>query len=671
MLKGRAVLIPLLSAVLLAVGLLSCKKNQSPDVPDVPDGASACAVDIGYQYGTAATDPDGDSVAIRFDWGDGNPSDWSPFVPSDVTIAADHVWPAVGTYEVKAQAQDAHGATSDWSRGHVVNVTLLGPQPPADPSMPSGPDTCVFGLDYTFSAAANDPDSDKVAIRFDWGDGDTSSWSGLVRSGRPVSKEHSWSDTGTYFIRAQARDGSSRTSGWSPALAVEVTRPGQQPPDVPTTPSGPDSGVVDSVYQFASSAADPDSDRVGIRFAWGDGDTSAWSQWHAGGTLVSDTHRYHAVGNYQIRAQARDVSGRVSAWSSSLTFTVDVQPNGTLLWRYWAGGNVTSSPAIGSDGTIYIGSWDNYLYAIGPDGRYRWHYLTYDRICSSPAVGPEGTIYVGSYDNYLYAINPTGSLKWCYETGDDIYSSPAVGSDGTVYTGSHDRYLYAINPDGSLKWRYLTDAYIVCSPAVGSDGTIYVAAWDNILLAINPDGSLKWRYVAGAYVSSSPAIGSDGTVYVGSWDSHLYAVNPDGSLKWRYQTFDMIYSSPAIGPDGTIYVGSYDNYLYAISPAGSLVWCYQTGDDIYSSPAVGSDGTVYTGSHDNCLYAINADGSLRWRYETSDKIHSSPSIGADGNVYVGASDNYVYAIKSAGTLTVSDWPKFRHDLSNTGRVGGR
>jgi len=40
-----------------------------------------------------------------------------------------------------------------------------------------------------------------------------------------------------------------------------------------------------------------------------------------------------------------------------------------------------------------------------------------DRIYSSPAIGSDGTIYVGSYDSNLYAINPDGSLKWKYSTG--------------------------------------------------------------------------------------------------------------------------------------------------------------------------------------------------------------------------------------------------------------
>ena len=47
-----------------------------------------------------------------------------------------------------------------------------------------------------------------------------------------------------------------------------------------------------------------------------------------------------------------------------------------------------------------------------------WKYATGSGIESSPAMGVDGTIYVGSYDNNLYALNPTdGSLKWEYATG--------------------------------------------------------------------------------------------------------------------------------------------------------------------------------------------------------------------------------------------------------------
>jgi len=196
------------------------------------------------------------------------------------------------------------------------------------------------------------------------------------------------------------------------------------------------------------------------------------------------------------------------------------------------------------------------------EGELVWKFKTEGPI-DSPAIGNDGTIYVGSNDWYLYAINPDGSLKWKFETGDWVKSSPAIGNDGTIYVGSNDRYLYAINPDGSLKWKFKTGDCISSSPAIGNDGTIYVGSDDGYLYAINLDGSLKWKFETGDWVLSSPAIGNDGTIYVGSNNGYLYAINPNGSLKWKFKTGNWIQSSPAIGNDGTIYVGSNDGYLYA------------------------------------------------------------------------------------------------------------
>jgi outer membrane protein assembly factor BamB len=107
---------------------------------------------------------------------------------------------------------------------------------------------------------------------------------------------------------------------------------------------------------------------------------------------------------------------------------------------------VTSSPAIGSDGTVYVGSGDSKLYAInGKSGDKLWEFKTGYGVRSSPAIGSDGTVYVGSWDNKLYAINgKTGVKLWEFKTGGDVGSSPAIGSDGTVYVGSDDKKLYAI-----------------------------------------------------------------------------------------------------------------------------------------------------------------------------------------------------------------------------------
>ena len=41
--------------------------------------------------------------------------------------------------------------------------------------------------------------------------------------------------------------------------------------------------------------------------------------------------------------------------------------HGTPIWEFQTGDSVVSSPAIGSDGTVYVGSCDNKLYAIKTD----------------------------------------------------------------------------------------------------------------------------------------------------------------------------------------------------------------------------------------------------------------------------------------------------------------
>jgi outer membrane protein assembly factor BamB len=354
----------------------------------------------------------------------------------------------------------------------------------------------------------------------------------------------------------------------------------------------------------------------------------------------------------------------------SLRYTVTSQGTpGTLKWRFETGDYVSSSPAIGANGTIYVGSHDGYVYALNPDGTLKWRFKADSYIMdSSPAIGVDGTLYVGSYDDYIYALNPDGTLKWRFQTEYySVVSSPAIGADGTVYIGSVDDYIYALNPDGTLKWRFQTGDWVNSSPAIGGDGTIYVGSRDKFIYALNPDGTLKWHFQTGDNVRSSPAIGADGTIYVGSGDNYIYALKPDGTLKWRFRTRGTVRSSPAIGADGTIYVSG--GYIYALNLDGTLKEWRFSLYSVNTSPAIGADGTIYIGSGDGYICALNPDGTLKWRFQTGDEIRSSPAIGADGTVYIGSGDTYLYAIQGVTPLATSaPWPKFHHNNQNTGRV---
>ena len=335
------------------------------------------------------------------------------------------------------------------------------------------------------------------------------------------------------------------------------------------------------------------------------------------------------------------------------------------FWAFPTNNLIESSPAIGTDGTIYVGSDDDNLYAINPNGTQKWGFLTKAHIVSSPALGVDGTIYVGSGDNNLYAINQDGTQQWAFATGSGITSSPALGADGTIYVGSLDANLYAINPDGTEQWAFRTGGDIESSPAIGADGTLYVGSDDHNLYAINPDGTEQWAFSTNNSIYSSPALGADGTIYVGSADCNLYAINPDGTEKWAFFTENSIASSPALGADGSIYFGS--GALDAINPDGTLQWTFPT-DGSYSSPVLGADGTVYVGSDDNNLYAVNPDGTAKWVFSTENSITSSLALGADGTIYVGSFDEHLYAICDSASTIRSTITSFTPTSGATGTV---
>jgi outer membrane protein assembly factor BamB len=68
-------------------------------------------------------------------------------------------------------------------------------------------------------------------------------------------------------------------------------------------------------------------------------------------------------------------------------------------------GSSFSTPALGKDGTVFAMSFvRGILYAINEYGKIKWEYKLDDWSRSSPTIGSDGTIYIGGYDGYLYAI---------------------------------------------------------------------------------------------------------------------------------------------------------------------------------------------------------------------------------------------------------------------------
>ena len=288
-----------------------------------------------------------------------------------------------------------------------------------------------------------------------------------------------------------------------------------------------------------------------------------------------------------------------------------------------------ATPAVADDGTIYVHtqagyrpdgmrciSGDSYLFAVGPDGTEKWHYalnggaaVFRGGFLSSPAIGSDGTVYVGSADTGLYAIDPAGTLDWVVSPSlTSIQASPAIGPDGTIYISVFD--LHAYEPDGDPKWTAdLGDgAPNAASPSVGAGGTIYACFLNPWAChAVSPAGTSQWSipFDAGA---TTPAIGADGAIYFANgWseaDGRLLAVEPTGAERWHRDFPYNAIDSPVIGSDGRLYtrvdVGfgaqGLADMLFVLNADGTesdrreLPEAGTVGD---ISTAIGADGTLY------------------------------------------------------------------------------
>jgi outer membrane protein assembly factor BamB len=178
--------------------------------------------------------------------------------------------------------------------------------------------------------------------------------------------------------------------------------------------------------------------------------------------------------------------------------------DGTLRWQAATGDQIKySSPAVTSTGIVYFGSYDGFVYALTSDQQFLWAYPTEHVVRSSPAIGPDGTIYVGS-DNKLLAIDTGGSLVWeyemgdlvisggslvwDYEMGDLVISSPVYfGDDDVIGVGSDDGAFYCITADGTLDWRYTVGAPIRSTPSPSASGHIYAADVTGTVWAFGPE----------------------------------------------------------------------------------------------------------------------------------------------------------------------------------------
>ena len=107
-----------------SINILETGGNTAPEKPDKPNGPSNVFPYLKYTFKTTTTDPDDDTIYYKWDWGNGEISDWiGPFNSGEI-VEEKYKWNEKGSYEIKVKSKDELGAETGWSEPLLVKVSF-------------------------------------------------------------------------------------------------------------------------------------------------------------------------------------------------------------------------------------------------------------------------------------------------------------------------------------------------------------------------------------------------------------------------------------------------------------------------------------------------------------------------------------------------------------------
>ena len=267
---------------------------------------------------------------------------------------------------------------------------------------------------------------------------------------------------------------------------------------------------------------------------------------------------------------------------------IAVDDFGRFKWKFNLDYMFTvTSPVVGGHGIVYMATfykqgddYDNALFAIDESGQELWRksfgYDTHLREISSPAIGLDGTIYVGNR-NILYALNSDGSEKWSLELRElyrlaESLTTPIVSNDGIIFVRANG--LNAVSQDGQLLWSLDYDGlypralspdenilYATFHPSWGGGGTV----WGRLYAINTLTGEIIWEKGFQNNPLDAITVDAKGNIYIHyGTRKGIIGLDENGEEIFS-KTTERFRNSFTLGKDKTIYIpGHYS--IYTISP---------------------------------------------------------------------------------------------------------
>jgi outer membrane protein assembly factor BamB len=346
-----------------------------------------------------------------------------------------------------------------------------------------------------------------------------------------------------------------------------------------------------------------------------------------------------------------------------------------------------TSPIVGDDGSLYIGSEE--MYSLDPSSAVRWEFRVdlRDLVAGGLLQDEAKNIYFATM-NKVYSLSPAGLKRWetsCREPQTALDDKGSTFDGNRLYTMCGQNFAALNKDDGTVLWTI---------PALDSESTAVMLRDGTLLFvryrqmyAVDRDGKTIWKYpqapyatlsgpAQDTYIDTPIAVGPDETLYAGSRFSKFAALDPHGTVKWTFDSgeHEGFRTSPVVESDGTVVAISVRDVVYAFAPDGTVSWKFRLPKTInasrHAAPIIGSDGTIYILA-ERMVIALSAQGKIIWQLPLQGTTIGSPALAPDGTLYVATVEQIIYAVQTGSHgLMQSFWPKYQHDSSNSGRTMG-
>ncbi|HEY8541931.1 MAG TPA: PQQ-binding-like beta-propeller repeat protein, partial [Pseudothermotoga sp.] len=277
--------------------------------------------------------------------------------------------------------------------------------------------------------------------------------------------------------------------------------------------------------------------------------------------------------------------------STTYTLTTALEYNTTYYWKVVAKDNKgeTNTSDVYSFTTINV---------TGSLSIYKKYQLVVDGasgpVYSSPAMGPDGKIYIGSQGGYVVISPITYLIEDAVTSYYPIWASPVVDyANNKVYFADNEGCLY-VYPD---KLSYNISNYsiysIYAAPVIIGD-YVYVVDLSGQVIKVSKSNPSNYTIIRNLNkeVRSSPVVVS-GKLFVATVDGYIYAIDPsNGAIAWQKGFSDEFLGGFAVDLNKNLYIAG--EKLWCINLAsGNVIWSYDLSGQVYGSPVISENGTVY------------------------------------------------------------------------------